>query len=371
MYTIKHAKMQYVTNNKTNNYINQISLKFLNHYQSNDQSEIFLSPYSVISALLAVYHASSGKTRSLIQSFFGDLSSEQVLKSLTTLNQELHETKNVSTSNHIITRDDMEVKSQYHKEMKGLFEFDTIGEDIPATVNKINKLVETNTQGMIKDIIDDISPDTVVIILNTIYFKSNWVNPFEKSNTFDKMFNGVTERNVQMMRQYNTSYLYHQTDSLKVIEMFYDGHEFKMGFILPNDASDLLNITADDIYKYKENLTYANVTDLQIPKFKVEKKYDMKQCLTDCNLDALFDKCEMLNMTDADDIFVSQVIHKTAIIVDEEGTEAAAVTEFECDDECCSESQDEDDVEFIADHPFMYYIKHNSSGTILFAGIFQ
>ncbi|XP_039544848.1 leukocyte elastase inhibitor-like isoform X2 [Pimephales promelas] len=249
-----------------------------------------------------------------------------------------------------------------------------------ARVN-INKWVEKKTQEKIKDLLPQGSIDemTKLVLVNAIYFKGNWENKFPKEDTRDGQFklNKNQTKPVKMMHQEEMFPLASIPEiNSQVLELPYDGENLSMLIILPNKIKD----STTGLQKLEKALTYEKLMEwtkpevmpqqevqISLPRFKMEEKYDMKSLLISMGMKDVFDlqKVNLSGMSSNNDLVLSKVIHKAFVEVNEEGTEAAAATGAIVMVDCCRFPQ-----VFNADHPFLFFIRHNPSKSILFYGRF-
>ncbi|KAL3520737.1 hypothetical protein ACH5RR_018886 [Cinchona calisaya] len=253
-------------------------------------------------------------------------------------------------------------------------------------VSEINSWAESHTNGLIKDVIDrrHILPDTRIILGNALYFKGSWEKKFNPKCTTKRDFyllNGAKIK-VPFMTS-SESYLYGSFGDFKVLEIPYqrsmqeDHKRFSMQFILPNKIDGLQNL----LDKFKNNnpinsvfsshhnfqfqLSITDLTEFWIPKFKFScsfEKIKFPFMQEGCPMELT----EMLQQN-LGDLALSNIIHKALIEVDEEGTEAAAVT-LAIGFGCAPNFQKPEIKTFVADHPFLFIIKEDISGLILFTG---
>ncbi|XP_016391894.1 leukocyte elastase inhibitor-like [Sinocyclocheilus rhinocerous] len=263
----------------------------------------------------------------------------------------------------------------------GLEEVDFKKKSEAARVD-INKWVEKNTQEKIKDLLPQGSIDamTRLVLVNAIYFKGNWEKKFPKEATRDGQFklNKTRTKPVKMMHQESKFPLAFilEMDS-QVLELPYVGKNLSMLIILPNEIQD----ETTGLQKLEKALTYEKLMEwtkpskmlrqevqLSPPRFKMEETYDMKSLLISMGMEDVFDgqKVNLSGMSPNNDLVVSKVIHKAFVEVNEEGTEAAAATGVVISGFSMSLTPKT----FIADHPFLFFIRHNPSNSILFYGRF-
>ncbi|KAK2903640.1 hypothetical protein Q8A67_008353 [Cirrhinus molitorella] len=241
----------------------------------------------------------------------------------------------------------------------------------------INKWVEKKTQEKIKDLLPQGSIDgmTRLVLVNAIYFKANWEKKFPKEATRDGQFklNKTQTKPVKMMNQ-KAQFPLALIPEIKsqVLELPYVGKNLSMLIILPEEIED----ETTGLQKLEKALTFEKLMEwtkpskmrqqevqVSLPRFKMEQTYDMKSLLISMGMEDVFDgrKVNLSGMSPNNDLVLSQVIHKAFIEVNEEGTEAAAATGAIVATRSFAPM-------FIADHPFLFFIRHNPSNNILFYG---
>ncbi|NXL95604.1 ILEU inhibitor, partial [Alectura lathami] len=243
---------------------------------------------------------------------------------------------------------------------------------------EINQWVEEKTEGKIPDLLPEgsVSSTTKLILVNAIYFKGNWAEKFEEANTADMPFrlNKNETKTVKMMYQKKKFRFGYISDmKTRVLELPYEGRELSMIILLPDDIED----DSTGLQKLEKQLTleklhewtcpqhlYSTDVHVHLPKFKLEESYDLKSHLAAMGLLDIFDsaKANLSGMSGARDLFLSEIIHKAFVEVNEEGTEAAAATAGIA--MLCMVIEED----FNADHPFLFFIRHNPTQSILFFG---
>ncbi|UFX99871.1 serpin-like protein [Megavirus baoshan] len=244
---------------------------------------------------------------------------------------------------------------------------------------KINHYVENKTNGLIKDIIspNNIDNNTIMILVNTVYFKSKWKYGFDVNKTSREKF-GSEKKFVDLMNIEN-NFNYYENKSFQVIEIPYQDENYVLGIILPkiipdNDTIDYtINnvpiITAQEINELINNLSLEKI-NIYIPKFTDKRKLNLIPILKKMGLSQIFDtKMCQLDLI-ANNICVSNIIHEAVIIIDESGTIASAVTVVT--GRAISSAPKKENIKiFRADHPFIYYIRYLPTNMFLFFGDFQ
>jgi serine protease inhibitor len=240
----------------------------------------------------------------------------------------------------------------------------------PATVRVINDWVSDKTHGKITQIIDEIDPMTLMFLVNTIYFKGIWQYEFEKDKTVEAAFylTDVETSTCQLM-QVGGDFNYYADKTVQIIDLPYgDGH-FSMTVFLPREAENLddfiANIDQIKLQSYLNNMNTSPVL-LELPKFKLEYELNMKQVLENLGMGVAFipGQADFSRIVDGIPLVINKVLHKTFVQVDEEGTEAAAVTVVEIG----YTSAGPGGMVMRVDSPFVFLLRERQSGTILFIG---
>ncbi|XP_075968681.1 leukocyte elastase inhibitor-like isoform X2 [Anarhichas minor] len=268
-----------------------------------------------------------------------------------------------------------ETRKYYNAELESV-DFKTKAED--ARVN-INSWVEKETQGKIKDLLVQgvVNDKTLLVLVNAIYFKGNWDKKFKEDSTVDAQFkiNKNDTKSVKMMRQKSKFSLASIPETnCQILEMLYEGKELSMLIFLPDEIED----DTTGLEKLERELTYEKFVEwtrsdmmrrteveVKLPRFKMEETYNLKDVLTSMGMVDAFDVTgsDFSGMSPANDLVLSQVVHKAFVEVNEEGTEAAAATGA-----FISVTSIMIPATFIADHPFLFFIRHNPTMSVLFAG---
>nr|XP_054510398.1 ovalbumin-like [Agelaius phoeniceus] len=240
---------------------------------------------------------------------------------------------------------------------------------------RINSWVKNQTNGQIQDFLEpsSVNPQTVLILVNAIYFKGKWKTPFKEEHTEEVPFN-VTEqesRPVQMMYQNSTFRVGRVAeDKIKVLELPYTSGELSLLVLLPDDISGLAQLENKISFEKLAKWTSSKVMEkkrvkVYLPRMKIEEKYNLTSVLTSLGMTDLFSPSANLSgISSAESLRVSEAIHEAYMEITEEGTEEDTGSADSTEDiQYSSEFE-----EFRADHPFLFLIKHNPSNLILFFG---
>jgi len=242
------------------------------------------------------------------------------------------------------------------------------------TRKTINDWAAKQTKDRIKDLIAPglLTPLTRLVLTNAIYFKSNWEHSFTKALTKDGPFHLSADKsvNVPLMHQTNT-FAYGENEELQFLSMPYTQDVLSMVVLLPRQADGLAalekKLTAENLDRWLKNITAASV-EITFPKYTFSSEFQLKDILSAMGMPDAFDdgKADFSGMTTAERLFISAVVHKAFVAVDEEGTEAAAATAVIMAGRAALLPQEPK--VFKADHPFIFLIRHNATGEILFLG---
>uniref|UniRef100_A0A8B9P217 Serpin domain-containing protein n=1 Tax=Apteryx owenii TaxID=8824 RepID=A0A8B9P217_APTOW len=223
------------------------------------------------------------------------------------------------------------------------------------TREKINFWMENETKGKIKDLcaIGSVNPSTVLVLVNAIYFKGKWAVEFKKEDT----------RKLQMMFQESYFILaVIEEPQMKVLELLYINNELSMFILLPEVVIPFLFSNSEWTSSAKMRQQRVKV---YVPRFKMEESYILNKTLQEMGVINVFDwgKADLSGISRKDAVVVSKDIHKSFVEVNEEGTEAEGAVAVVAMPLCHPISY-----EFKADHPFLFFIRRNSTKNILFFG---
>jgi serine protease inhibitor len=243
----------------------------------------------------------------------------------------------------------------------------------PGTVDDINNWVGDKTNGKIETIIQDIPAEMVMYLINAIYFNGTWAKEFNPESTQQLSFKTDDGEYVQtdIMGRVDTLD-YQRNDIFSSIRMPYGDGNFSMTVMLPNDGKTVSDVagafTPSNWNKWQEGFEETKNVDIRFPKFKVEYEKTLNGLLKDMGMNLAFTaQADFSSINPARNLFISFVKHKTFIEVDEEGTEAAAVTIIGF--EYTSVNPDEPQkIYFHCTKPFLYAITEKDTGAILFMG---
>ena len=235
----------------------------------------------------------------------------------------------------------------------------------------INAWVEAKTHDKIKDLIARglLTPSTRLVLANAIYFKGTWEAPFAKSETREEAFHGPGEEKASMMHR-GVECAYFENDELQALKLPYAGGELSMVIFLPRKPDGLpaleKSLTAEKLASWTEGAARRTV-EVTMPKFTTSAQFELSEQLSALGMGVAFSReADFSGMTGRKDLQIGVVIHKAFVAVNEEGAEAAAATAVGM--RALAILEPEPPAVFRADHPFLYVIRHEKSGVILFMG---
>ncbi|XP_006007367.1 leukocyte elastase inhibitor-like [Latimeria chalumnae] len=360
---------------------------FKNINETNPTGNIFFSPLSISSALAMVYLGAKGSTADQMQKVLHFDKAGEIHPSFQSLNTEINKPGEclLKLANRLYTEKTYNFLPEFLNSATKFYKADLPTVDFKNAAEKvrqqINQWVEAQTEGKIQNLLTEgtVTSLTRMVLVNAIYFKGSWVHKFNDQATKEMPFRLNKSKSIPVQMMYQKEKLnFNNVDGmkLKVLELPYVGKELSMIILLPDDISDdstglqqvEKKITLENIQKWTQPGKMRNVeVQVHLPKFKLEDMYDLKSSLTKLGmLDVFLDgQADLSGMTGKPGLHVSEVIHKSFVEVNEEGTEAAAATAAIV--AFCAFIPEET-VHFTADHPFLFFIRHNSSNSVLFFG---
>ena len=243
----------------------------------------------------------------------------------------------------------------------------------------INQWVEKQTNDKIQNLLGPgtVTPLTRLILTNAIYFKAAWADQFSKDATGDKDFHLSVGKTIQApTMRHARGYEYFKGPSFQALLMPYEKGEVSMLILLPDDIDGLpaleRSLTAENLEKWIASLSYAHEVIVSLPRFKITQQFELSSTLEGLGLKAAFDPdaADFSAMTGDRSLVISAAIHKAYIDLDENGTEAAAATAVVMEMAMAAPplAPPPPPIIFTADHPFLFLIRDNASGAILFMG---
>ncbi len=357
-----------------NSFAFDIFMKILGGAGENEN--VMISPLSISYALSMTLNGADGATRdSMLKALrMNGITPDEIndsYKNLTGALLSVDKRVLISIANSVWVEKNFTVKKSFTDILTNYYDAESRSFDIndAAAPDKINVWIEDKTNGLIKEMIDKLEDNTVMLLINAIYFKGKWKSQFDKSKTVEMPFfkSGGNQVDVPMMKQKN-DFRVHEGDGFVVAEFPYGQGNFVMDIIIPNDQSGFNNTLAmisDENYTSWINQMNKRETDLSFPRFKYGFRKKLKDTLTDMGMGIAFnDGADFSNINDMYDLLINDVAHQSFIETNEEGTEAAAATVVEIG----LTSAPPTPLVLKLDHPFIYIIRETTTNTIIFMG---
>ena len=346
-------------------------------FSASKNKNVVVSPFSVKMALSMAAQGANGKTLEEMNKVIGldETSNEYFRRLIEDAAKDGDITLNIANS--VWLRQGLQFNPAYMDILDSYYmaQASTLDFAEPSSKDTINKWVSEKTNGKIEEIVDEIKPLDIAFLINAIYFNANWSTPFEEGYTSKKDFTLLDGSKVKADLMSKTAHLlYQENNEFQAVELPYGENErYVMRVYLPKE-----DVKFDKFVKGidKESLQqwggdFGSMKGvLELPKFKTEYSNSMKDILISMGIKEAFnsnsaDFSKMVTV-EGQNVYISEVMHKTYIDVNEKGTEAAAATSIEMS--ATSAPQPEEMFEMIVDRPFVFTIDDKESGEILFIG---
>ncbi len=344
---------------------------------SDDKKNAFISPLSVTMALGMLYNGTSEEAGAEMAATLGvsDFSSGEINEYYQKMSRALLSVDPltaISIANSIWSEQTYPVKQSFMDINKACYgaEVRSLDFSAPSAVAAINAWCAAITNNKIKTILNSIPDDAVMYLINAVYFKSKWESMFDKKDTKNENFTleGGGRKAVPTMNQTEV-FPYYRDGNVECLELTYGNGAFSMLVMLP--AGDK---TLDDIVESLDAEAYGNIVAgldelelrIKLPRFKQECEFLLNDHVAGLGMNLIFQSGGNLNgIADDPRLAISEIKHKTFVEVNEEGTEAAAVTSVGI---WVTSAGPRQPGTFYADRPFLYLIREKSTGAILFIG---
>ncbi len=380
-WVVASAQQQPVMKSELVSAQNRFGLNLLSRLTEADYGKnVFISPVSVAMCLSMVYNGASGKTQT-------DMARALELSgiSLGTLNQTsaalmqdllaADPKVKLQIANSLWARKGIEFQKPFLSANQQYFKAKATTLDFasPDAARTINTWVSDNTKGLIRSIVDRIDPLDILFLINAIYFKGTWTEQFDKALTYERDFHRLDGSTVKrwMMNQ-DGKYNYLAAEGFQAVSLPYGSGRLSMYLFVPEKKDGLPQLleqlTASNWEKWLSGF-YRMSGDVVLPRFKLEYEASLNQALKALGM------ADAFNPSQADfskmvkppiQAYISEVKHKTFVEVNEEGTEAAAVTSTRVAMTAMPPRQER--FSLVADRPFLCAIRDNTTGAILFIG---
>ncbi|XP_034366626.2 serpin B6-like [Arvicanthis niloticus] len=350
---------------------------------------VFFSPSSMFSSLAMILMGANGTTARQISQVLsldkcssnggGDV--HQGFQSLLTEVNKTNTRHMLKTANGVFVEDSFDILESFKDSCRKLYKAEIENLDFKGAPEQsrqhINTWVAKKTKDVIRDLLSPVTvnSNTQLVLANAIYFKGNWEKPFNKEDTREMPFkiSKNEKKPVQMMFKKSTFKMYYVKEiSTTILLLPHIGNGLNMGIMLPDEYVELRMV--ENQITYKKLIEWTRLVKMEeeevevfLPRFKLEGNYDMKEVLCKLGMTDAFEegRADLSGISSKQGLFLSNVVHKCFVEVNEEGTEAAApigivTMESPLSPRC-----------LLADHPFFFLIQDDKSEVILFLGRFS
>ena len=359
---------------------NQFGLELFQKIMASEEADnMMASPLSVALALAMTYNGANGETQAAMENALklNGLSPESINESylfLVDALKSVDEKVILEIANAIYYRQDFSVEPDFISTNQNYYDAEVSPLDFasPASVDIINDWVSAKTHGKIPSILSSITHEQVMFLLNAIYFKGIWAKEFNSESTIDYPFypESGPSNNVGMMCRLDTLD-YTKNNLFSAIKLPYGKGSYNMYVFLPGEGkttSDVVSaLTLDNWATWMEAFTTTKNVDIKMPKFKFSYEKKLNDVLTDMGMGVAFgSQADFTGINSNGGLNIGFVKHKTFVDVNEEGTEAAAVTVVSI--EFTSVGSEPQKIPFYVNKPFLFAITEKNTGAILFIG---
>jgi serine protease inhibitor len=342
------------------------------------EDNIVLSPLSAKLALAMAYNGAVGETKDAMASVLDleGMSLEEVNEQLGNLMLSLEQADEkvlLEIANSLWANDDYELRQDFVERCRESYEAEVANLDFsdPEAPGTINAWVKEKTHDKIEKIIDRLTPELALILINAVYFNGEWQTQFDASLTEDGDFHLMegSTATVPLMRRAD-EYSYYESEDLQAVSLPYGEGRMSMYVVLPREGRDygeFLSTLNEADWEDWMDMFEDREGELTLPRFKVEYEKELNDALKAMGMEPAFEGGldDIFTNKAAGPTLISKVLQKTYIDVNEEGTEAAAVTSVEVE---MAAMPDTEPFVMRVDRPFFFAIRDNQTGALLFMG---
>lgn len=351
--------------NTFTNITNSNSLLLFNGIRSsvNKESKIIMSPLGTLLSLMLLYVGSSNDTTLELKEFL-NLPEKNVVHDMgRNIRKIIKDSGFIIQHNIVYIPSDIPLNSAFQQYISELGAVDVLNTNqLNNEYNRINGIINNLTNGTINNVLGTktLGYNTRIMCVNTIIVKPKWVSPFSKQHTKKAQFNSFESRNIDMMVQTNVKRLYTEDSVYQLIELDLQ-NQFMMGFFI-SKQNTVPTVQYDQLTHYWKQLKEVGLNTVQIPKFKYQCRYKIDSLLKKLGLINLFLDGTFDNMcTSANGINVTDIVHHAVVSVDEGGISHKEKNNI---------NGSMYSTNFIANKPFLFYIRHYPTNTLVTIGIY-
>lgn len=358
---------------------NEFAYNIYNQIISENEENVFLSPYSISTAFGMVYEGANGVTATEMQSVLktptdNNLRHYETAKLYQILNKKEKQYE-LNTANALWLQKDYPFANNYLNTINNYYGAEMTNVDFKSNgfdaINKINSWAAQKTNNRIPKVLEPLmdTKEMKMVLTNSIYFKGKWLNEFNKKNTrkenFYKLDGSIIEKD--FMHQ-NENLNYYDNNNYEVLELPYKDKELSMVIFLPKKGSEyekIRTISKEEMELLMKSM-YPHQVNVSLPKFTFKTHYSLKEPLNKMGMNVVFtDDADLSRINGIGELKIDFALHDAFVEVNEEGTEAAAITTIGI---VTTSARPDEPTNFVADHPFTFIIKENKTSAILFIG---
>jgi serpin B len=358
---------------------NKFGLEVFNYLtNAKPQENVFISPLSIALALQMTAHGAAGPTWDAMAGAMAmsGLSRAEAAAGNLQLREELvnaDEKVRLDIANSLWLRKGVMLRKQFADDCGKYYQASVTTLDFarPSAVTTINDWVAKNTNGRIKEIVSELTPEEILVLVNAIYFKGSWTNEFDPKLTSAREFSLASGPSQRQMMNREDRFRYKADDATQAVALPYGDGRLNMYIFLPREKDGLGKLM--DATK-PDNLAelFAGFDERKgrvvLPRFKIEFEQNLVKTLQKLGMGLAFAPAADFSrmVVPPATAAISDVLHKTFVEVNEEGTEAAAVTGVKM--LATSMPREDERFSFVCDHPFLCAIRDDVTGSVLFLG---
>jgi len=354
--------------------INNFSFHAIDKLNHLTDKNVVLSSFSTVLNLLPIFMLSSGITETELGTIFRKHNKNQLWNGINIIQSSLYKNKIIKSTNFFISDKDIVVvnKNDMLKRVFNFCLFDVKNEnEIISNVNKINNYIASITNNKIMNCLktNDINKDTNIALLNVTTVQTYWDVNFDAKMTETKIFynNPYNKTDVLMMQMKHKKSNYYENDNAQLLELFLEGKHMTVGFLLAKNQIDIPTITNNKMQELITRLKEHELKEIQIPKFTQKNKLKMNMLIQRLGVTSIFDENKFTADRIKEKVKISDMYHEVVINVNEnEITDPLATIS-----ENVVNSPNTNLPSFIANHPFVYYLRFLPTNTVLMTGTFK
>lgn len=347
------------------------------------EGNLFFSPYSISTCLAMTYAGARGGTeKQMAQVLHFGNNQDKVQALFGTLQNQLNEAQKkqeiqLNVANGLWAQKGHPFLSAFLDIARKQYDANVNQVDFRTSAgparNEINDWVSQKTKGKITNLIPQgmLNPMTRLVLVNAIYFKGRWSTQFKKGSTTNAPFSVTGDRKMQVpLMNITENFNYAEPEGLQVLELPYVGNDVSMVVLLSRENNGLKtlenSLSVPKLYEWLTQL-HSQKVNVFLPKFKLTDQFSLAKTLAAMGMTAPFSpQADFSGMDGGHDLFISDVVHKAYVDVNEEGTEAAAATSVGM--RALAVRRPASIPVFRADHPFIFLIRDTHTDSILFLG---